>query len=320
MDANSFEGRLRTRSSPLVRRMASDHGVDIAALSGSGVAGRVTKRDLMQHLESGGGASARPAAASAPSMYAPAGAGDVQLPIPTPWPGDVVESMSVMRQKISERMTVARRVAAHVTSFMEMDFTRVARIRAAQRGAFEAQYGQKLTYMPFIVKATIDALKAFPILNSAVAGGSIIFRKQYNIGVAVALDWGLIVPVLKRADEMSIAGITRAMNDLATRARAKKLNPDEVQDATFTITNPGVFGSLTGTPIISPPQVAILGIGTIEKRPRVITGTDGEDTIAIRTCSTICISFDHRIIDGAVADQFMSHIKRTIETFPENGV
>jgi 2-oxoglutarate dehydrogenase E2 component (dihydrolipoamide succinyltransferase) len=312
---NSFEERIRTKSSPLVRKMASEHGVDIAALSGSGVAGRVTKRDLLQHLENGS-AVAAPAA----SMYAPAGAREVQLPAATAWPGDIVEPMSVMRQKISERMIISRRVAAHVTSFMELDFTRLSRIRAAQKARFESEYGLKLTYLPFIIKATVDALKAFPIVNAAVSGNNIIFRKQYNIGVAVALDWGLIVPVVKRADEMSIAGVTRALNDLASRARSKKLDPSEVQDATFTITNPGVFGSILGTPIISPPQVAILGVGAIEKRPRVLTGADGEDTIAIRTCCYFSISFDHRIIDGAVADQFVAHIKRSIETFPENGV
>jgi 2-oxoglutarate dehydrogenase E2 component (dihydrolipoamide succinyltransferase) len=217
-------------------------------------------------------------------------------------------------------MIISRRVAAHVTSFMELDFTRLSRIRAAQKARFESEYGLKLTYLPFIIKATVDALKAFPIVNAAVSGNNIIFRKQYNIGVAVALDWGLIVPVVKRADEMSIAGVTRALNDLASRARSKKLDPSEVQDATFTITNPGVFGSILGTPIISPPQVAILGVGAIEKRPRVLTGADGEDTIAIRTCCYFSISFDHRIIDGAVADQFVAHIKRSIETFPENGV
>jgi 2-oxoglutarate dehydrogenase E2 component (dihydrolipoamide succinyltransferase) len=313
---NSFEERVRTRSSPLVRKMASEHGVDITQLSGTGIAGRVTKRDLLQYMEDGGGAAMR----VAPSMHAPGGLRDVSLPLPTPWPGDVVEPMSVMRQKIAERMIVSRRVAAHVTSFMEIDLTRIARIRNKLRASFEAEYGLKLTYLPFIIKASVDALKAYPVLNSTVAESSIIYRKQYNIGVAVALDWGLIVPVIKRADYMSISGITRTLNDLAERARTKKLSPEDVQDGTFTITNPGVFGSLMGTPIISPPQVAILGIGTIEKRPKVLTGADGEDTIAIRTCSYFSISFDHRIIDGAVADQFLSHMKKTLESFPESGV
>ncbi len=173
--------------------------------------------------------------------------------------------------------------------------------------------------MPFIIKAVVDGLKAFPVMNSSVAGTNVIYRKQFNIGIAVALDWGLIVPVIRRADELSVTGLTKALNDLAARARAKKLNPAEVQDATFTITNPGVFGSLMGTPIISQPQVAILGVGAIEKRPKVITGADGEDTIAIRTCAFFSISFDHRIIDGAVADQFLAFVKKGIETFAETG-
>ena len=314
--ANSLEERLRSRSSPLVRKMAAEHGIEIAALQGTGLAGRVTKRDLLGYLESGG---ARPGQRVAPSMHAPGGA-EQHGPVPEPWPGDVVEPMSVMRQRISEHMVASRRTSAHVTSFMEIDFTRVARLRATHRARFEAENGQKLTYTPFIIKAVIEGLKAYPVLNSSVARNSIIYRKQYNIGVAVALDWGLIVPVIRKADELSLVGLTKTLNDLATRARAKKLDPREVQDGTFTITNPGIFGSLMGTPIISQPQVAILGVGTIEKRPKVIAGTDGEDTIAIRTCSFFSISFDHRIIDGAVADQFLAHVKREIESFPEQGL
>ncbi len=312
---SSFEERVRTRSSPLVRKIAAEHGIEIAAMQGSGVAGRVTKRDIMAFIESG--AHERPA--TGPSMYAPGGA-EPHAPMPEAWPGDVVEPMSVMRSKISERMVASRRTSAHVTSFMEIDFTRVARIRSAKRAEFEAASGQKLTYMPFIIKAVIDALKSWPILNSSVAGANIIYRKQFNIGVAVALDWGLIVPVIKQADELSLIGLTRALNDLAQRARSKKLQPDEVQGGTFTITNPGVFGSLMGTPIIMQPQVAIMGIGAIEKRPKVTTGADGEDTIAIRTLSYFSLSFDHRIIDGSVADQFMAQVKSGVEAFPDTGV
>jgi 2-oxoglutarate dehydrogenase E2 component (dihydrolipoamide succinyltransferase) len=314
---NSLEERLRARSSPLVRKMAAEHGIEIAALQGTGIAGRVTKRDLLGYLETGG---ARPGAGQrfAPSMHAPGG-GEPHGPVPEPWPGDVVEPMSVMRQRISEHMVGSRRTSAHVTSFMEIDFTRVARLRAKHRARFEAENGQKLTYMPFIIKSVVEGLKAYPVMNSSVARNSVIYRKQFNIGVAVALEWGLIVPVIKQADELSLVGLTKALNDLAARARAKKLDPREVQDGTFTITNPGVFGSLMGTPIISQPQVAILGIGTIEKRPKVVAGADGEDTIAIRTCSFFSISFDHRIIDGAVADQFLAHVKRGIESFPEQG-
>ncbi len=312
--ANSLEERLRTRSSPLVRRMAAEHGVEITALQGTGIAGRVTKRDLLGYLETGAVPGGR-----VPSMHAPGGV-EHHGPVPEPWPGDVVEPMSVMRQRISEHMVMSRRTSAHVTSFMEIDFTRIARLRATHRARFEKEHGLKLTYTPFIIKAVVAGLQAYPVMNSAVARQSIIYRKQYNIGVAVALDWGLIVPVIKRADELSLVGLTKALNDLATRARAKKLDPREVQDGTFTITNPGIFGSLMGTPIISQPQVAILGVGTIEKRPKVMTGADGEDTIAIRTCSFFSISFDHRIIDGAVADQFLAHVKREIETFPEQGL
>ena len=316
----TLEDRLRTRSSPLVRKIAAEHGIELAALQGSGVAGRVTKKDLMQYLEAGAGA--RPGARAVPpppSMHAPGGAGH-EAPLPEPWPGDIVEPMSKMRAIISEHMVVSRRTSAHVTSFMEIDFTRVARLRARHRAEFEAATGQKLTYMPFIIKSVTDGLRQHPIMNSSVAGTSIIYRKQINIGVAVALDWGLIVPVIRAADELSITGITRALNDLASRARAKKLSPEEVQGGTFTITNPGVFGSLMGTPIISQPQVAILGVGTIEKRPKVITGTDGEDTIAIRTCSYFSISFDHRIIDGAIADQFLASVKERIESFPDTAL
>jgi 2-oxoglutarate dehydrogenase E2 component (dihydrolipoamide succinyltransferase) len=296
--------------------MAADHGVDISAMQGSGVAGRVTKRDLLEHLASG--PTQRPAVAA--SMHAPGGVGDLHAPMPQPGPGDRVESMSKMRALISDHMVMSRRTSAHVTSFFEVDFTRVARMRAAKRKEFEAATGEKLSYMPFIIKATVDAIKQYPIMNSSVAGTDIIYRRDINIGIAVALDWGLIVPVIRRADDLSLTGLTRSLNDLASRARAKKLSPAEVQDGTFTITNPGVFGSLMGTPIINQPQVAIMGVGAIEKRPKVITGADGEDTIAIRTCAYFSISFDHRIIDGAVADEFLATVKRNIEQFPENGV
>src|SRR4051812_30409040 len=314
-NGNSFEDRVRTRSSPLVRKIAAEHGVNIASLQGSGVAGRVTKRDIVGFIESG---ARTPSAPGAPR--AGAASGGHALPMPEPWAGDVVEPMSKMRALISEHMVASRHTSAHVTSFFEVDFTRVARIRAKKRAEFEAATGQKLTYMPFIIKAVTEGIKAFPIMNSSVAGTNVIYRKQINIGVAVALDWGLIVPVIKHADDLSLSGITRALNDLAARARAKKLSPEEVQEGTFTITNPGVFGSLMGSPIINQPQVAILGVGAIEKRPKVMTGPDGEDTIAIRTCAYFSISFDHRIIDGAVADQFLAFVKKTIESFPENGL
>jgi 2-oxoglutarate dehydrogenase E2 component (dihydrolipoamide succinyltransferase) len=227
--------------------------------------------------------------------------------------------MSRIRALTAEHMSLSRRTNAHVTSFFEIDLTRVARIRAKMRSDFEKQAGEKLTFLPFILTAVTAALKQYPILNAAVAGSNIIYRRQYNLGIAVALDWGLIVPVIKRADELSLVGLTRQLNDLANRARAKKLRPEEVQDATFTITNPGVFGSLMGTPIIPVPTTAILGLGAIEKRPKVLTGPDGEDTIAIRTCAYFSLSFDHRVIDGAVADQFLATVKRLLETYAEPG-
>jgi 2-oxoglutarate dehydrogenase E2 component (dihydrolipoamide succinyltransferase) len=316
-NGNSFEERVRTRSSPLVRKIAAEHGVDITAMQGSGIAGRVTKRDILGFIESG---AAAPAAAPMPSMHAPGGVQDPHLPAPQAWPGDRVEPMSKMRALISDHMVASRRTSAHVTSWMEIDLTRVARIRAKKRAEFEAQTGQKLTYLPFIISSVVKGIQAYPIMNSSVSGRDIIYRRPINIGVAVALDWGLIVPVIRNAQDLSIGGITKSLNDLAARARAKKLSPEEVQDGTFTITNPGVFGSLMGAPIINQPQVAILGVGAIEKRPKVITGADGEDTIAIRTCCYFSISFDHRIIDGAVADQFLAMVKKTIEEFPESAV
>lgn len=309
---NAFEDRIRTKSSPLVRKMAAEHGVEIAQLSGSGIAGRVTKRDLEGFL-----ANPPAAAATKASMHAPGGV-EQHGPMPTPWAGDRVETMSKIRRLTSEHMTMARRVAAHVTSFFEIDLTRVARLRSAMRKEFEAQNGQKLTYLPFILNAVSQELKRHPVLNAAVAGNEIIYRKSINLGIAVALEpEGLIVPVVKHADELSLTGLTRTVNDLAARARSKKLSPMDVQDATFTITNPGVFGSLTGTPIIPVGTTAILCLGAIEKRAKVLTGADGEDTIAIRTCAYFSISFDHRVVDGADADRFMADLKKNLESTPE---
>jgi 2-oxoglutarate dehydrogenase E2 component (dihydrolipoamide succinyltransferase) len=312
---NSLEERLRTKSSPLVRKIAAEHGIELSAMQGSGVAGRVTKRDILQFIESGAPAPA----ATRPSMYAPAGA-EQHGPTPEAWAGDLVEPMTQIRRLTSDHMVAARRTAAHVTSFFEIDLTRIARLRAKARAEFEAKTGQKLTFLPFIIKVVVDGLKQHPVLNAAVAGTNIIYRKQYNIGIAVALDWGLIVPVIRNADDLSITGLTRQLNDLAQRARAKRLQPQEVQGATFSITNPGVFGSLMGTPIIPLNTSAILGLGAIEKRPKVLAGPDGEDTIAIRTCAYFSLSFDHRIVDGADADKFLAFVKQGLEHFPEAGV
>ena len=312
-NGNSLEDRLRTKSSPLVRKIAAEHGIEIAALQGSGLAGRVTKRDIMQFLESG--AATRPR----PSMHAPAGV-EPHAPVVEPWPGDAVENMSKIRQLTSDHMVMARRHAAHVTSFFEIDLTRVARLRQKMRAQFEQQTGQKLTFLPFIIRVVVDALKQHPVLNAAHNGSQIVYRKQYNVGIAVALDWGLIVPVIRRADDLSLSGLTRSLNDLAERARGKRLKPEEVQGATFTITNPGVFGSLMGTPIIPAGTSAILGLGAIEKRPKVMTGPDGEDVIAIRTCAYFSLSFDHRIVDGADADKFLATVKKGLESYAEPAV
>lgn len=324
--ANSYEERLRTKSSPLVRKIAAEHGVEITGINGSGIAGRVTKRDILAHIETAPAEQptasppvsvvpAPPASLPASVVVAPPGHGDAQSA--QVWPGDVVQPMSKIRRLTSDHMAQAIRVAAHVTSFFEIDLTRVARIRAGMRREFEQQNGQKLTFLPFIVQAVITQLKRHPMMNAAVNGTDLIHRKQYNIGIAVALDpTGLIVPVVKHADDLSLAGLTKAINDLASRARSKGLKPDEVTQATFTITNPGVFGSLMGTPIIPVGTTAILGLGAIEKRPKVITGPDGEDTIAIRTCAYFSISFDHKVVDGADADRFMADLKRSLETLP----
>jgi 2-oxoglutarate dehydrogenase E2 component (dihydrolipoamide succinyltransferase) len=314
---NGLSDRLRTKSSPLVRKIAAEHGIEIAAMQGSGIQGRVTKRDIEQFIEAGAPAP-QAAPRTAPSMHAPAGA--VQHgPAPEPWAGDRVEAMSKIRSLTSDHMVASRHTNAHVTSFFEIDLTRVARIRQRNRAAFEAQTGQKLTFLPFIIKTVVDTLKQFPVLNAAVSGSNIIYRRQYNVGIAVALDWGLIVPVIKGADDLSLSGLTKNLNDLADRARTKRLKPEEVQGATFTITNPGVFGSLMGTPIIPLGTSAILGLGAIEKRPKVITGPDGEDTIAIRTCAYFSLSFDHRIVDGSDADKFLAAVKKGLESFPDTG-
>jgi pyruvate dehydrogenase E2 component (dihydrolipoamide acetyltransferase) len=318
----SFEERVRTKSSPLVRKIAAEHGVEIGGMEGTGIAGRVTRKDIEAFLAdrpSEAPVSSRSPVSNGTSVHTPVAA-DSYGPLPTAWNGDKVEAMSKIRRLTSEHMTAARRQAAHVTTFFEIDLTRMSRVRMSIRKEFEVQSGQKLTSLPFILQAVAKQLKRHPVLNAAVAGNDIIFRNSVNIGIAVSLDpSGLIVPVIKHADELSLTGLSRSVNDLAQRARTKKLSPNEVAEATFTVTNPGVFGSLMGTPIIPVGTTAILGLGAIEKRPKVITGTDGEDTIAIRTCAYFSLSFDHRVVDGADADRFMVDLKKTLETIPETG-
>jgi len=310
------EERLRKRSTPLVRKIAAEHRVDISTIPGTGFAGRVTKQDILGFIESG--AAARPAAPVS-GLPSPGPAGPVLHPVVEPWPGDRVEPFSKIRKITADHMIMSRRISAHVTSFFEIDYTRVAALRKQHKAGY-AERGVNLTYLAFIAKACGENLRKHPVVNAAVSGDNIIYRGDINIGIAVALEWGLIVPVIKHADELSLMGLARVINDLGERARTKKLSPDEIQRGTFTITNPGVFGSYAGAPIINQPQVAILGVGTIEKRPRVITLPDGADTIAIRTMGILSMSYDHRVVDGADADRFLADLKKTLEDFPEGAI
>jgi 2-oxoglutarate dehydrogenase E2 component (dihydrolipoamide succinyltransferase) len=328
----------QSRSSPVVRKIAAEHNVDIRQVPGTGIAGRVTKQDILGHLEGRPAETPAPAAASAPpppaAPQAPAAPPAPRFPSPVPpavtagqpapapprppspaGPRVEIVPMSPIRRKTAEHMILSKRTSAHVTTVFEIDMSRIDALRQKYRQAYEARSGVKLTYMPFIVKATVDALKAFPVLNSSVEENSIVYRHDVNIGMAVALDWGLIVPVIRNADEKNILGLARAVVDLAERARSRHLKVDEVQGGTFTITNPGVFGSLFGTPIINQPQVAILGVGTIEKRPVV-----RDDAIAIRTMAYFALSFDHRIVDGSDADRFMAHVKKGLQEFDESAL
>jgi pyruvate dehydrogenase E2 component (dihydrolipoyllysine-residue acetyltransferase) len=318
----------RTRSSPLVRKIAEEHGIDISQIEGTGIGGRVTKSDILSFKDTRGTvAKSQPAATPpAPVSAAPAPSAPSSAPV-TPQPPRAaaaahveagpqpfadsdrveIEPMSIMRRRIAERMVESRHVSAHVTSFMEVDFSKTSKLRDGLKGEF-ARDDVKLTFMPFIIKAVIEGIKKWPILNSSVWGDQLVYKKDINIGVAVALDWGLIVPVIRGADEKSLLGLARAVNDIGERARRKQLKPDEVQGGTFTITNPGSFGGWAGTPIINQPQVAILGVGVIKKRPVVI-----DDAIAIRQIGVFGLSFDHRIVDGAVADQFLATVRDVIE-------
>ncbi|REJ75549.1 MAG: 2-oxoglutarate dehydrogenase, E2 component, dihydrolipoamide succinyltransferase [Acidobacteria bacterium] len=322
----TLEELRKTKSSPLVRNIAKEHNVDISQIEGTGMSGRVTKKDILAFIDSGAAVKpedlmAKPATQRAPqvepaSVPAPSKAEPVSAP-PAPRVAasseDRIESMSVMRKKIAEHMTFSKQTSAHVTSVYEFDMTNVVKYRDRHKREFQERYGTKLTFMPFIFEATTAALREFPVVNSQVAGDQVVYKGDINLGMAVALDWGLIVPVIRQADQLSLAGLARSANDLADRARAKKLNPDEVQGGTFTITNPGVFGGLFGTPIINQPQVAILCVGTIEKRPKVMTTPDGDDFLGIRSMAYFALTYDHRIVDGADAEQFLSFMKNYLE-------
>jgi 2-oxoglutarate dehydrogenase dihydrolipoamide succinyltransferase (E2 component) len=312
----SVEERVRKYSSPLVRKMAQVEGVDLEELSGSGIHGRVTKRDLEAHLEE---RKSRPAPAPAPAARpvaaaasAPAGGG---FHVPAYVQGEEVEiePMAKIREITAAHMVYSKHTSAHVTTVFHIDMTRVTKVRDKVKNAFFAAHGTKLTYMPFIFSAVAAALRKHKKVNASIDGTNVVYKKRINIGMAVAMDRGLIVPVIPDADQKNLAGLAKTANDLADRARAKKLLPDELKGGTFTVTNPGVFGSLFGTPIINQPQVAILGIGTIEKRPVVMQDADGADTIAIRTMSYFGITYDHRLVDGADADHFMNDVKRVLE-------
>ena len=323
----SVEERLQRKSTPLVRKMAAEHKVDISAIPGTGLSGRVTKNDILSYIESGtagqrnsGTVPTAPGGPSERGVAVPPTRGPASLPAAAtvdPWPGDRVEPWSRIRKLTADHMVMSRRVSPHVNTIFEIDYTRVAQVRAKNKKEY-ADRGVNLTYLAFITKVVADNLRKHPVLNAAVSGESTLLRRDINIGIAVALDWGLIVPVIKHADELSLLGIARAINDLGERARTKKLSPDEVQKGTFTITNPGGFGSVIGTPIINQPQAAILCVGSIEKQPAVIT-IDNTDMIAIRTKGMLSLAFDHRIVDGADADRFMADVKAGLQEFTEAG-
>jgi pyruvate dehydrogenase E2 component (dihydrolipoamide acetyltransferase) len=299
----TVEDLRRQKSSPLVRRIAREHNVDIRLIKGTGISGRVTKTDILGFIESG--SAGRPAAAVAAK------------PMPTPGPayrpGERVQivPMSVMRKKIAEHMVLSAHTSPHVYSVYEVNFGRVASLRDQKKAQYEAA-GAKLTYTAFIAKVIVDALREFQVVNASIDGENIVYKKDINLGIAVALENGLIVPVIKNADEKNLLGLSRAINDVGGRARSKKLNPDEVQGGTFTITNPGIFGALYGLPLINQPQVAILGVGGIEKRAVVI-----DDAIAIRPVCYLTLGYDHRLVDGADAGRFLSYVKERLEKFDE---
>jgi pyruvate dehydrogenase E2 component (dihydrolipoamide acetyltransferase) len=319
----------KIRSSPLVRKLAKEHNLDLASMEGSGAGGRISKRDILAAVGSGATKPGAPAAAKSASSSAMPSAS----PAPPPGPGGTIahpalenavpreriyfgnyeaQPMSVMRQRIAEHMVASKHVSPHVYSIDEADMTRIAKLRERSKAAFETKYGTKLTFMPFFVRACVEALRAFPTVNASADGATVVLHREINVGVAVALDWGLIVPVLKNAEEKNFLGLARGMNDLAERARAKKLKPEEVQESTFSITNPGVYGGLMGLPVINQPNVAILGIGAIQKRPMVI-----DDAIAIRSMVYLTLSYDHRVVDGAVAHQFVGKVKGLLEAWSE---
>ncbi|MGA8500915.1 MAG: 2-oxoglutarate dehydrogenase, E2 component, dihydrolipoamide succinyltransferase [Candidatus Sulfotelmatobacter sp.] len=297
------------RSSPLVRKIAREHGVNLSQVPGTGLGGRITKQDIMAFIE-------RPTAApaSAPAPAAPQAPS--RPPAPAAYPGDLVP-MTNMRKIIAQRMIESRRTSAHVHCMYEVDFTRIVTLRAKNKNAFEQRHGVRLTFMPFFVRAAIIAIQQWPIINASLEGDNIRYHRNINVGIAVALDWGLIVPVLKNAGDLNFLGLQRGITDLGERARSKKLKPEDVEGSTFTVTNPGQFGAVFGLPIINQPNAAIMGVGGITKQPLVVTDKEGNDSIAIRSVVHLTLGYDHRLIDGAVADQFMALVKKNLETWSE---
>jgi 2-oxoglutarate dehydrogenase E2 component (dihydrolipoamide succinyltransferase) len=312
----------RPRSSPLVRKIAKEHQLDLRQVPGTGSSGRITKDDVLQYIEKGGAPAApaaAPVAAAAPAVQAPAAPKPAAAPVPAaagPQPGELVP-MSRMRSIIAQRMIESKRTSAHVHTVFKVDLTRIVKIREKEKAKYEQRNGVKLTYMPFITRAVVATLRKMPIVNASMEGDAIRYHQSVNVGIAVALDWGLIVPVIKQAEEKSFLGIARSIADLAERARAKKLKPDEVGSGTITITNPGIFGEQFGTPIINQPESAILGVGGLFKEPTVLTDKDGNDSIAIRSVIRLTLGFDHRIIDGADAGKFMAEVKKYLENWSE---
>ena len=305
----------RQRSSPLVRRIAKENNLDLSQIPGTGADGRITKDDALAYIgqrgNAPGGAATTPQTATAASVASSIAA---SAPAEVSIPGDLVP-LSKMRSIIAQRMVESKRTSAHVHSVFKIDMTRIVKIREREKSKYEQRNGVKLTYMPFITSAVVTCLRKMPIVNASMEGNAVRYHKHINIGVAVALDWGLIVPVIKNAEERSFLGITRAIVDLAGRARGKKLKPDEVAEGTFTITNPGIFGEQFGTPVINQPETAILGVGGLFKEPTVVTDADGNDSIAVRHIMRLTLGFDHRIIDGADAGKFMAELKKTLENW-----
>ena len=310
----------RIRSSPLVRRIARENNVNLAQVPGTGLGGRITKQDIENFIaQHPAGAPARPAAAAQAQPAYQGGAAAPAMPAsqPAPMPGELV-AMTNMRKIIAQRMVESRRTSAHVHNLFEVDVTRIVNLRNRAKAGFEQRHGARLTFMPFFVRAAIIALQQFPIINASLEGEGLRYHEHINMGIAVALDWGLIVPVVKNAEEKNFLGLQRAITDVGERARSKRLSPDDIQGSTFTVTNPGTFGAVFGLPIINQPNVAILGVGGIAKAPVVVTDAQGNDSIAIRSLVHLTLGYDHRVIDGAVADQFMALVKKTMENWNED--